>query len=35
LEDAGFKKEGILKKSVLKDGKFYNEYYYGIINFKK
>lgn len=34
LEDAGFEKEGILRKNIFKDGKFYNEFYYGIINFK-
>ena len=35
LENSGFKKEGILRKNIFKDGKFYNEYYYGVINFKK
>jgi len=31
LEDAGFEKEGILRKNVLRDGKFYDEYRYGIV----
>lgn len=31
LENAGFEKEGILRKNVLRDGKFYDEYRYAII----
>jgi len=31
LEKAGFEKEGILRKNVLKNGKFYDEYRYGIV----
>ena len=31
LENAGFEKEGILRKNVLRDGKFYDEYRYGIV----
>jgi [ribosomal protein S5]-alanine N-acetyltransferase len=32
LEKAGFKKEGLLRKSVFKKGKFFNEYIYSILN---
>jgi [ribosomal protein S5]-alanine N-acetyltransferase len=32
LENAGFKKEGLLRKSVFKKGKFFNEYIYSILN---
>lgn len=31
LKDAGFEKEGILRKNVLKNGKFYDEYRYEIV----
>lgn len=31
LENAGFEKEGIFKKNVLKNGKFYDEYRYAIV----
>jgi RimJ/RimL family protein N-acetyltransferase len=31
LGKAGFEKEGVLRKNIFKDGKFYNEYYYGIV----
>jgi RimJ/RimL family protein N-acetyltransferase len=31
LKDSGFKKEGVLRKNIFKDGKFYDEYYYGFV----
>lgn len=31
LERTGFKREGILRKNVFRNGKFYDEYYYGIL----
>jgi RimJ/RimL family protein N-acetyltransferase len=31
LENAGFEKEGILRKNVFKDGKYYDEYRYAIV----
>jgi len=31
LEDAGFEREGIFKKNIFKNGKFYDEYHYAII----
>ena len=34
LEDAGFEKEGVFKKNILKDGKFYDEYRYATISNK-